>query len=95
MALNGLFLNKVVSCENYLWVYWQEKEVKIWDSGTFAVIDKSANKIIFSIKGKKAKGAYVLLKANFGEFAKSGKNWLLFRKKEDLNNKTKKPKKNG
>ena len=70
-------------------------EVKIWDSGTFAVIDKSANKIIFSIKGKKAKGAYVLLKANFGEFAKSGKNWLLFRKKEDLNNKTKKPKKNG
>ncbi len=54
--------------------------VKIWDSGTFEVIDKSDNKLIFEIKGKKVKGAYVLLKANFGEFAKSGKNWLLFRK---------------
>ena len=58
-------------------------EVKIWDSGTFEVIDKSDNKIIFNVKGKKVKGAYVLLKANFGEFAKSGKNWLLFRKKEE------------
>ena len=62
-------------------------EVKIWDSGTFAVVDKSANKILFNLKGKKAKGAYVLLKANFGEFAKSGKNWLLFRKKEEKNKK--------
>ena len=57
-------------------------EVKIWDSGTFEVIEKTENKIVFNLKGKKAKGAYILLKATFGEFAKSGKNWLFFRKKE-------------
>ncbi len=56
--------------------------VKIWDSGTFEVIEKTENKIIFNIKGKKVKGAYVLLRAMFGAYAKSGKNWLLFRKKE-------------
>jgi len=56
-------------------------EVKIWDSGTFKVIEKTENKIIFDLKGKKAKGVYILLKATFGEFAKSGRNWLIFRKK--------------
>lgn len=57
--------------------------VKIWDSGTFDVIDKSETKIIFNVKGKKVKGAYVLIKAMFGAYAKSGKNWLLFRKKAE------------
>ena len=59
--------------------------VKIWDSGTFDVIEKTENKIIFSVRGKKVKGVYILLKAAFGAFAKSGKNWLLFRKKEQKN----------
>lgn len=51
--------------------------VKIWDKGTFKLIDRSENKIEFELKGKKMKGVYELVR-----FAKSGpKNWLLFKKK--------------
>lgn len=57
-------------------------EVKIWDSGAFEVIEKTENKIIFKVNGKKIKGTYNLIRATFGEIAKSGKNWLIFRKKE-------------
>ncbi|HIK00919.1 TPA: 3'-phosphoesterase [archaeon] len=68
--------------------------VKIWDAGTFEVIERTDNKIIFNARGKKVKGVYILLKATFGEFAKSGKNWLLFRKKEpESKPKVKKPQK--
>lgn len=52
--------------------------VKIWDKGTFKLIDRTANKIEFELKGKKLKGIYELVR-----FSKSGpKNWLLFKKKE-------------
>jgi len=61
--------------------------VRIWDSGTFELIEKTGNKIIFNVKGKKVKGAYVLLKAGFlpqiaNRKPQADKNWLLFRKKE-------------
>ncbi|MFH0929310.1 MAG: DNA polymerase ligase N-terminal domain-containing protein [Candidatus Aenigmatarchaeota archaeon] len=52
-------------------------KVKIWDNGTFELIDKKPKKIIFNIKGKKLKGSYVLVKF------KPPKNWLFFKKKED------------
>ncbi len=53
--------------------------VKIWDQGTYEMIDKSKNKFIFDLHGKKLKGKYCLIK-----FDKAGpKSWLLFRKKEE------------
>jgi DNA ligase D-like protein (predicted 3'-phosphoesterase) len=51
--------------------------VKIWDKGTFELIDKKDKKIIFKINGKKLKGTYVLVKFQ------PPKNWLFFKKKED------------
>ncbi|MBN2112303.1 hypothetical protein JW707_04365 [Candidatus Woesearchaeota archaeon] len=52
--------------------------VKIWDKGTYNLVDKKESKIIVDFKGKKLKGEYVILK-----FKKAGeKNWLFFRKKE-------------
>lgn len=51
--------------------------VKIWDKGTFRLIDRTENKLEFELKGKKLKGIYELIK-----FSKAGpKNWLLFKKK--------------
>jgi DNA ligase D-like protein (predicted 3'-phosphoesterase) len=53
--------------------------VKIWDKGTYEMIDKKKNKIVFDLHGKKLKGKYCLLK-----FEKAGpKSWLLFRKKQE------------
>lgn len=52
-------------------------KVKIWDRGTFQLIDKNENKIIFKLEGKKLKGNYVLVKF------KPPKNWLFFKKKND------------
>jgi len=50
--------------------------VKIWDSGTFSLESRKPEKIVFTLKGKKMNGKYVLLK-----FSKAGdKNWLLFKK---------------
>lgn len=50
--------------------------VKIWDKGTYDMISERKEKMVFSLKGKKMKGEYVLLK-----FEKAGpKNWLLFKK---------------
>jgi DNA ligase D-like protein (predicted 3'-phosphoesterase) len=49
--------------------------VKIWDRGTYELIEKADDKIIMKMKGKKLKGGYVLIK-----FKKaSGKNWLFFK----------------
>ena len=51
--------------------------VKIWDKGTFKLIERTDNKIEFELKGKKLKGIYELVK-----FDKAGpKSWLFFRKK--------------
>jgi DNA ligase D-like protein (predicted 3'-phosphoesterase) len=55
-------------------------KVKIWDKGTFSIIDKKEKKIIFSIKGKKIKGTYCLIK--FGPKTDL-KNWLFFKKKDN------------
>ncbi len=52
-------------------------KVKIWDRGTFELINKKENKIIFKINGKILKGNYVLVKF------KPPKNWLFFKKKDD------------
>jgi len=50
--------------------------VEIWDKGTYQMISKERNKLIFNLKGEKLKGEYVLLK-----FDKAGtNNWLFFKK---------------
>ena len=52
--------------------------VKIWDKGTYDLVEKTKDKILADLHGKKLKGKYYLVK-----FPKSGpKNWLLFKKKE-------------
>ena len=49
--------------------------VKIWDSGTYEIVEKTGDKIVALMKGRKLRGEYVLLK-----FKKAGeKNWLLFK----------------
>jgi DNA ligase D-like protein (predicted 3'-phosphoesterase) len=50
--------------------------VKIWDSGTFDIIEKTEKGFVIKINGKKLNGTFVLF--NF----KPPKNWLFFRKKE-------------
>jgi DNA ligase D-like protein (predicted 3'-phosphoesterase) len=53
--------------------------VKIWDNGTFDLIERSENKVIFTLHGKRLNGDYCLIK-----FPKVGeKNWLFFRKKQE------------
>jgi len=50
--------------------------VKIWDKGTYELVEKTGDKIVAKMNGKKLKGEYVLLR-----FKKIGeKNWLFFRK---------------
>jgi len=51
-------------------------EVKIFDKGNYKLIEKTENKIVFELKGKKLKGVYTLLRL------KGGKNqWLVFKTK--------------
>jgi DNA ligase D-like protein (predicted 3'-phosphoesterase) len=48
--------------------------VEIWDRGAFEEESWNADKIIFSLKGKKLKGRFCLLR-----FKKAGeRNWLIF-----------------
>ena len=51
--------------------------VEIWDSGTFKAIERTEDKILADIKGKKLSGQYYLVR-----FPNAGpKSWLLFKKK--------------
>jgi DNA ligase D-like protein (predicted 3'-phosphoesterase) len=51
--------------------------VEIWDKGDYELKDRKEEKLVFSLKGKKLKGDYVLLR-----FKKAGeKEWLFFKTK--------------
>jgi DNA ligase D-like protein (predicted 3'-phosphoesterase) len=50
-------------------------EVKIWDEGTYELIEKNSKKISLEINGKKLKGKYCLIKTNYG----NKKSWLFFK----------------
>ena len=50
-------------------------KVEIWDKGTYKLVDKKPNKLIFEIFGERLKGTYCLLQF------KEAKNWLFFRTK--------------
>jgi DNA ligase D-like protein (predicted 3'-phosphoesterase) len=49
--------------------------VEIWDTGTYRLVDRKEDKIIFDVNGEKLKGQYVLVRF------KDKKNWLFFKKK--------------
>jgi len=51
-------------------------EVKIWDKGTFELVEQSKKKLVVCIKGKKLKGKYCLL-----HFKPKERNWLFFKMK--------------
>jgi DNA ligase D-like protein (predicted 3'-phosphoesterase) len=52
-------------------------KVEIWDKGTYTLINRSKDKIIFTLHGEKIQGDYVLLRF------RSDKNWLFFKKKQN------------
>jgi DNA ligase D-like protein (predicted 3'-phosphoesterase) len=52
-------------------------QVTLWDNGIFDLIERSKNKVIFTIHGNKLKGDFCLIR-----FPKAGeKQWLFFKKK--------------
>lgn len=54
--------------------------VVIWDSGTYELIEKKADKIAFVLKGKKLKGGFTLaLLKGRGK----GNEWLLIKKRDE------------
>lgn len=50
--------------------------VKIWDSGTFELVEQQKKKLVVDIGGNKLKGKYCLL-----HFRPAEKNWLFFKMK--------------
>lgn len=55
-------------------------KVKIWDNGTYEMIEHTKDKLEFKLKGKKLKGKYVLIKTKYGKDKKSqNKSWLFFK----------------
>ncbi len=54
-------------------------KVKIWDKGTYILDDKTPEKIVFELHGKKLNGKYVLVKTKLGEGKNKNKNWLFFK----------------
>jgi len=51
-------------------------KVKIWDRGTFEVVEQTDKKLVVNIKGDKLQGKYCLL-----YFKPNEKNWLFFKLK--------------
>ncbi len=52
-------------------------EVKIWDKGTYEILERTGDKIVINLQGKKLKGEYALIR-----FKKAGeKEWLFFKKR--------------
>jgi len=56
--------------------------VKIWDKGTYELLEAGPSKRLVSIQGRRLKGKYVLVKLRPREGEKD-KNWLFFKMKDD------------
>jgi len=54
--------------------------VKIWDRGTYSVLDQEKDKIVFSLAGKKLKGNFALVRLKKGP---KGNEWLLIKQKDE------------
>ena len=61
--------------------------VEIWDTGTFDLNEKSKEKIIIKIHGKKLKGTYALIKLKPTARFKGENNWLFFKMKKQNSDK--------
>ncbi|RLI92273.1 MAG: 3'-phosphoesterase [Candidatus Altiarchaeales archaeon] len=61
--------------------------VEIWDTGTFDLNEKSKEKIIIKIHGKKLKGTYALIKLKPTARFKGKNNWLFFKMKKQNSDK--------
>lgn len=53
-------------------------QVKIWDRGTFDILENNAKKIIVNIHGTRLQGKYCLV-----HFESEEKNWLFFKMRYD------------
>jgi len=52
-------------------------KVEIWDKGTYKLLNRKENKLVFELHGEKLKGKYTLV-----QFNKEKNNWLLLRAKD-------------
>ncbi len=50
--------------------------VKIWDRGTYELLEKTSKKIIINLKGKKLNGKYALIKTGYGS---KKRGWLFMK----------------
>jgi DNA ligase D-like protein (predicted 3'-phosphoesterase) len=55
--------------------------VEIWDKGTYTASKFEDKEILFTLKGKKMNGDYILIKLKPSPRFKGEKNWLLFKTK--------------
>ncbi len=51
--------------------------VKIWDQGTFLLKERTADKFVVELQGRKLKGPYALVRFKGKE--QNGKNWLIMK----------------
>ena len=51
--------------------------VKIWDEGTFQLKERTADKFVVELQGRRLKGPYALVRFKGKE--QSGKNWLIMK----------------
>lgn len=51
-------------------------KVDVWDRGTFKVVEEGPGKLVLDIRGRRIRGVYHLVRANFGDERK-GKSWLV------------------
>jgi bifunctional non-homologous end joining protein LigD len=49
-------------------------QVIIWDSGTYTLLERTANKLNFELDGSRLAGEYIMTRL------KGGKEWLIFRR---------------
>lgn len=53
--------------------------VRIWDKGTYTLLNKKPEKLIFELNGRKLRGKFVLLQTRFATDKRKQKTWLFFK----------------
>ncbi len=53
--------------------------VVIWDRGAYRLLERTEDKIVFSMEGKKLRGNFALVRL---KKSKTGKDWLLIKQKD-------------
>lgn len=55
--------------------------VGIWDRGTYRLLEKKEDKIVFSLEGDKLRGNFTLIRLRRGQ---KGNEWLLIKQKDEF-----------